>query len=131
MIRMNNVSNFYVLQVPNTPLNICEQPARKDNNVISIRADGVRPLTYQWYSRGDKLCDADNHQDYDGYATDNLVIMDSNLLSEGVFKCQVKDKLGNCVESNELGKYKCVSGYNNDSCFEQISSKMCSEELGN
>ncbi len=130
---MNNVSNFYVLQVPNTPLNICEQPAQKDNNVISIRADGVRPLTYQWYSRGIKLCDAD-YQDYDGYATDDLVIKDSNLLSEGVFKCQVKDKFGNCVESDEIGKHYSnvfMSGYNNDSCFEQISSKMCSEELGN
>ncbi len=25
----------------------------------------------------------------------------------------------------------CVCGYNNDSCSEQISLKMCSEELGN
>ena len=128
---MNNVSNFYVLQAPSISLSICEQPARK-GNVISIRADGVRPLTYQWYSRGIKLCDAD-YQDYDGYATDDLVIKDSNLLSEGVFKCQVKDKFGNCVESDELGKHYinvCVCG-STDSCFEQISSKMCSEELGN
>ncbi len=107
MICMNNVSNFYVLQAPSISLSICEQPARK-GNVIRIRADGVRPLTYQWYSKGDKLCDADD-QDYDGYATDNLVIKNRHLLSEGVFKCQVKDKFGNSVESDELGKYKCVS----------------------
>ncbi len=124
-----------VLQVPNTLLNICEQPAQKDN-VISIRANGARPLTYQWLLGGKKLCDGDD-QDYDGYATDKLVIKDKNLLSGGVFKCQVKDKFDNCVvESDELGKRYinvrvCVRDAANNSCFEQISLKMCSEELGN
>ncbi len=103
---MSDSKSYHVLQDPSIPLIICEQPARKDN-IISIRADGARPLTYQWYSKGGKLCDADG-QDYDGYATDNLTIKDSNLLSGGVFKCQVKDKLGNCVESNELGKHYSV-----------------------
>ncbi|XP_064388252.1 uncharacterized protein LOC135336416 isoform X2 [Halichondria panicea] len=91
-------------KVPSTPLRICEQPARK-GNVISIRADGVRPLTYEWLVGGIKLCDGDDH-DYDGYATDSLIIKDSDLLSEVFFKCQVKDRFGNCVESNELDLFE-------------------------
>ena len=125
-----------VLQVPNTSLKIRKQPARKDN-VISIRADGARPLTYQWLLGRKKLCD-DDDQDYDGYATDKLVIKDKNfLLSGGVFKCQVKDKFDNCaIESDEFGKRYinvcvCVRDAANDSCFEQISLKMCSEKLLN
>ena len=121
-----------VLQVPDTPLRIRKQPAQKDN-VISIRADGARPLTYQWLLDGKKLCD-DDDQDFDDYATANLVIKDKNLLSRGVFKCQVKDKFDNSVESDELGKryinvFVCVRDAANNSCFEQISLKMCSEKL--
>ena len=73
-------------------------------NVISIRADGVRPLTYEWLLGGIKFCDGDD-QGYDGYATNKLVIKDNDLLSEGVFKCQVKDGFGKCIESDELGKH--------------------------
>ena len=97
------IDDSYVLQVPSTPLRICKQPARKGND-ISIRADGVRPLTYEWLLGGIKLCDGDDHN-CDGYVTDSLVIKDSDLLSEGLFKCQVKDRFGNCVESDELGKH--------------------------
>ncbi|XP_064389434.1 uncharacterized protein LOC135337431 isoform X3 [Halichondria panicea] len=91
-------------KVPSTPLRICEQPARKGND-ISIRADGVRPLTYKWLIGGIKLCDGDDH-DYDGYTTDSLIIKDSDLLSEGLFKCQVKDRFGICVESDELDLFE-------------------------
>ncbi len=73
-------------------------------DVISICADGVRPLTYEWLLGGIKFCDGDD-QGYDGCSTNNLVIKDNNLMSEGVFKCKVKDKFGNCVESDELGKH--------------------------
>ncbi len=73
-------------------------------NILSIRADGVQPLTYEWLLGGIKVCDGDD-QDYEGYATNELTIKDNDLLSEGVFKCQVKDKFGNCVESDELGKH--------------------------
>ena len=96
----------YVLQAPDIPLKIEKQPARK-GNVISISADGVRPLTYQWFLGKKKLCD---DQDYEGYTTDRLVIKNDRFLTEGVFKCQVKDKF-HCVESVELSKhnYTCLS----------------------
>ncbi len=97
----------YVLQAPDIPLKIEKQPTRK-GNLISISADGVRPLTYQWFLGKKKLCD---DQDYEGYATDRLVIKNDRFLTEGVFKCQVKDKFLCCVESVELGKhnYTCLS----------------------
>ncbi|XP_064389835.1 uncharacterized protein LOC135337779 isoform X2 [Halichondria panicea] len=95
---------FWFGKKPSTPLKICGQPSLK-GNVISIRADGVRPLTYEWLLGGIKFCDGDD-QGYDGYATNKLVIKDNDLLSEGVFKCQVKDGFGKCIESDELDLFE-------------------------
>ncbi len=74
--------------------------------MINIRADGVRPLTYEWFLGKKKLCDV-NDQDYDGYTTDKLFIKNDRFLTEGVFKCQVKDKFDS-VESDEIGKLSYV-----------------------
>ncbi len=93
----------YVLQPPSISLKLEKQPARK-GNVVTISADGVRPLTYEWFLGKKKLCDI-NDQDYDGYTTDRLVIKNDRFLIEGVLKCKVKDKPDCVVESDELGKH--------------------------
>ncbi len=79
-----------------------KQPAR-NKNVISISAEGVRPLTYKWFLGKLELCD--NH-DYENCTTDSLIILDNQLLSQGVYKCQVKDRFGICNESEEIGNNK-------------------------
>ncbi len=115
------------MQVPNTPLRIEKRPARKGNG-ISISAEGVCPLSYEWFLGKKQLC---NNQDYDGCSTDGLVILNENFLLQGAYKCKVKDKFGNCVESEELGKHclfvrVCMHG--NYSCLKQISLKRSSEK---
>ncbi len=94
---------YYVVQPPSISLKVKKQPARK-GNVITISADGLRPLTYEWFLGKKKLCD-NNDQDYDGYTTDRLVIKNDRFLTEGVLKCRVKDKSDCVVESDELGKH--------------------------
>ncbi len=95
----------YVLQHPSISLNIKKQPARK-GNVVTIIANGLRPLTYEWFLGKKKLCDNDDQDpDYDGYTTNKLVIKNDLFLTEGVLKCKVKDKSECVVESDELGKH--------------------------
>ncbi len=93
-------NSVIILQVPNTPLRIEKQPSRTQN-AINIIAKGVRPLTYEWFLEEIKLCD---DQDHDGCTTDKIILEKHISLSEGVYKCKVKDKFGNSVESVSLGK---------------------------
>ncbi len=117
------------MQVPSIHLKIEKQPARK-GNVISIRAEGLRPLTYEWFFEQKQLCD-DDDQDYNGFTTDKLVIVDNSSLTRGVFKCRVKDKFNYCVESNELGKhYHMLCTYVVILTVKQISLKRNSKKLG-
>ncbi|XP_064386202.1 uncharacterized protein LOC135334795 isoform X2 [Halichondria panicea] len=91
---------------PSISLKIEKQPARK-GNVVTIIANGLRPLTYEWFLGKKKLCDI-NDEDYDGYTTDKLVIKKDLFLTEGVLKCKVKDKSTDCVaiESDELDLFE-------------------------
>ncbi len=100
--RFHNYNYVYILQAPSIPLKIEKQPARK-GNVISIRAKGVRPLTYEWFLDNKPLTVCDD-QNYGGLTTDKLEILDNISLARGVFKCRVKDKVNPSEESDELGK---------------------------
>ena len=73
------------------------------NNSIEIIAKGTTPLKYQWFLDEEKLTRDDDG--YEGSTTSRLVITNSDSLSEGCYKCEVKDKYGKSIISDHIGKF--------------------------
>ena len=73
--------------------------------MIEIKAEGTKPLWYQWFKDGEKLFD-DN--DYKGSATPELFLRNLKQCLKGMYYCEIQDKSKQCILTSdkiELGKY--------------------------
>ena len=98
--------SIIIQDIPATPLKIISQPSL-DDNVIRIKAEGTKPIKYQWSKDGGALTDDNN---YKGSATPELFIRSLDPQVPGMYSCKLEDKHGHCALSEEIrfGKFTFV-----------------------
>ena len=67
--------------------------------MIRIKAEGTRPILYQWFKDGMKLSDDDN---YKGTTNSELFLRNLDAHLKGMYCCRVQDKSQQCKSSNEV-----------------------------
>ena len=98
-----DIKVFLALQdVPTTPLKIIKQPTL-NNNVIIIKVEGTKPISYKWFKDEEQVCDGDN---YKGSTTHELFVRNLNPLTKGMYVCKIHDKCEQsiCSDSITFGK---------------------------
>ena len=69
--------------------------------MIRVKAEGTKPIRYQWFKDGMMLSD---NNEYKGTTTSELFLRHLDVHLKGIYSCRVKDKSLYCISSIEVGK---------------------------